>query len=125
MAAKETNWEDLMTRKVLALPIILALAICVCSTSALANGPKSDAPETSPEVKEAPAKGVKKADAKLKTDMEKLVNAARAGKVAPKPQQFPQTSRSNLSKTTKIAIVASAVGATIFLIVMFHALSKD
>jgi hypothetical protein len=114
-----------MTKRLFAIPLVLVLALSVGSTSVFAEGTKKVETITLPEVKEAPAKGAKKADAKLKTDMEKLVNEARAGKVAPKPQQFPQTSRRNLSKTTKIAILASAIGATIFLIVLFHDLSKD
>jgi hypothetical protein len=56
--------------------------------------------------------------------MEKLVADAKAGKVAPAPQQFPPATRNNLSTAAKIGIVA-AIGAGIFLIVMFHQLSKD
>jgi preprotein translocase subunit SecF len=114
-----------MTKKLLALPLGLALVLCVCSTSVLADGVRISEPGTSAEVKETSAKGTSKANAKLKADMEKLLADVKAGKVAPRPQQFPPTAKNNLSKTTKIAILAAAVGSAIFLIVLFHDLSKD
>jgi hypothetical protein len=114
-----------MTKRLVTFPLVLALMLGVCSTAVFADGPKASEPSTSNETRDAAAKGPAAAKTKLKTDMEKLVTDAKAGKVAPKPQQFPQTSRSNLSKTTKIAIIASAIGAAITLIVVFHELSKD
>ena len=113
-----------MTKRLITLPLVLALALFVCSTSVFADGANGE-PGTSPEVKETVAKGANKANSKLKTDMEKLLTDAKAGKVAPRPQQFPRTGRYNLSKTTKIAILAAAVGSAIFLIVLHHDLSKD
>jgi hypothetical protein len=114
-----------MTKRLLALPLVLTVALCACSTSVFAEGTKKSEPGTSMEVKETSAKEASKAKTKLKTDMEKLMTDAKAGKVALRPQQFPPTAKSNLSKTAKIAILASAIGATIFLIVLFHDLSKD
>jgi len=114
-----------MTKRLLAFPLVLALALCVCSTSVFADGLKAGEPGTSPEVKETSAKGANKANLKLKSDMEKLLSDAKAGKVAPRPQQFPPTAKNNLSKTTKIAILAAAIGSAIVLIVVFHELSKD
>ena len=115
-----------MTRKLLAFPLVLTVALCVCSTSAFAEGTKKSEPGTSTEATETSAKEASKAKkTKLKADMEKLMTDAKAGKVAPRPQQFPPTAKGNLSKTAKIAILASAIGATIFLIVLFHDLSKD
>src|SRR6185369_11631800 len=116
---------ELMTKKLLAFPLVMALVLGICCTAAFADGSKGNEPSIVPEAKENSAKGSNKTNAKLKTDMEKLVTAAKAGKVAPKPQQFPQTSRSNLSKTTNIALIATAIGTSIFLIVLFHDLSKD
>ena len=113
-----------MTKKLLAFPLAAALAICVCSVSVFADGTKTGEP-ASREVKAASEKGTSKADAKLKKDMEKLVADAKAGKIAPPQQQFPRTAKSNLSKTTKIAILAAAVGSAIFLAILFHDLSKD
>lgn len=117
--------DKLMTKKLLAIPLGLAIALCVCSTSAFAEGTKKSEPTGPVEVKNTSAKDVSKAKPKLKTDMERLVNEAKAGKVAPAQQQFPATSRNNLSKTTKIAIIASAAAAAIILGVVFHQLSKD
>jgi len=114
-----------MTKRLMTLPLVLALALFVCSTSVFADGSKASEPGTSPEVRETSAKGVSKANAKLKTDMEKLLTDAKAGKVAPRPQQFPQTGRNNLSKTTKIAILVAAIGSAIFVGILLHDLSKD
>jgi hypothetical protein len=114
-----------MIKKLLAFPIALALAICICSVSVFAEGTKHGEPAASREVKTTSEKVMSKADAKLKNDMEKLLADARAGKVAPAQQQFPRTAKSNLSKTTKIAILAAAVGSAIFLAILFHDLSKD
>jgi hypothetical protein len=113
-----------MTKKLLAFPLVLALMLCVCATSVFAEGVTSE-PGTPSEVKETSVKGTGKANAKLKKDMEKLLADVKAGKVAPRQQQFPPTAKNNLSKTTKIAILAAAVGSAIFLIVLFHDLSKD
>lgn len=57
--------------------------------------------------------------------MLKLVADAKSGKVAPhSAPQFPRSQRNNLSTGAKIGIVA-AIGGAIFLIIMFHELSKD
>jgi len=123
MNVRVTDLGELMNKKLLAFPLALALALCVCATSALAEVPKPNEPATA--AKATSEKATSQAAAKLKKDMDKLVNEAKAGKIAPRPQQFPQTSRSNLSKTTKIALIATAIGTSIFLIVLFHDLSKD
>lgn len=112
-------------KKILTLPLMLVVVVCVCATSAFAEGTKKSERATPVEAKETSTKEAGKAQPKLKTDMERLVNDAKAGKVAPRQQQFPQTSRNNLSKTTKIAILAAAIGSAITLIVIFHELSKD
>ena len=114
-----------MIKRLSALSLVLALAICASSNSVFAAGSNPSEPGTSAEAKETSSKASTKANAKLKTDIEKLVKDAKAGKVAPRPQQFPQTSRNNLSKTTKIALIATALGTTIFLAILFHDLSKD
>ena len=114
-----------MNKRLLAFPLALALALSVCATSAFAEVPKASESGTIPEVKVASEKASTQTSAKLKKDMDKLVKDAKAGKIAPRPQQFPQTSRNNLSKTTKIAILAAAIGAAITLGVVFHELSKD
>jgi len=114
-----------MTKKLLVFPLVLALMLCVCAASVFADGIRTSEPGTPPEVKETSAKGTSKANAKLRKDMEKLLADVKAGKVAPRAQQFPPTAKNNLSKTTKIAILAAAVGSAIFLIVLFHDLSKD
>jgi hypothetical protein len=114
-----------MKKRFLVFPLGLALALCVCATSAFAEVPKGSESGTTPDVKAASEKAIRQPGAKLKKDMDKLVNEAKAGKIAPRAQQFPQTSRNNLSKTTKIALIATAIGTTIFLAILFHDLSKD
>ena len=61
---------------------------------------------------------------RLKLDVLKLVADAKAGKVAPRKSQFPNTKRNNLSTGAKIGI-AAAIGGAIVLIIVFHELSKD
>ncbi len=114
-----------MTKKLLAGPLALTLVLLACSVPVFADGARTSEPANSPEAKAASEKATSKPNTKLKKDMEKLLAAAKAGKVAPQQQQFPSTSRNNLSKTAKIAIIASAIGATIFLAILFHDLSKD
>src|SRR5262245_3490253 len=113
-----------MNKRLLAFPLAPALALCLCA-SAFADVPKGSVTGTTPEVKATSEKATTQPVAKLKKDMDKLVNDAKAGKIAPRRQQFPQTSRNNLSKTTKIALIATAIGTTIFLAILFHDLSKD
>ena len=114
-----------MIKKVLTLPLLLSLVLCFCAISVFAEGAKKGDPVSSTEVKETSRKEANRAKPKLKADMDKLVEEAKAGKIAPHQQQFPRTAKNGLSKTTKIVIAASAIGAGVFLIVMFHALSKD
>ena len=114
-----------MTRKLLVFPLSFFLAGFVSGVSAFGAPSKGIEPGTSAEVKETSARAAPKANAKLKSDMKKLLSDAKAGKVAPRPQQFPQTTRSNMSKTTKIALIASAVGAAITLIWLHAVLTRD
>ncbi len=114
-----------MSKKLLAGSLALVLVFLACSVSVFAEGPKTSEAANPPEANAASERATSKPDTKLKKDMQRLLAEAKAGKVAPRPQQFPPTSRNNLSKTAKIAIVASAIGATIFLAIMFHQLSKD
>ena len=114
-----------MIKKFVTLPLLLALALSFSAISVFAEGPKKGDPVNSTEVRETSRKEANPAKPKLKADMDRLVEEAKAGKIAPHQQQFPRTAKNGLSKTTKIVIAASAIGAGIFLIVMFHALSKD
>lgn len=114
-----------MTKKLLSASLALVLVLLASSVSVFAEGPKNSETANSPEASAASERATGKSDTKLKKGMERLLADAKAGKVAPRAQQFPPTSRNNLSKTAKIAIVASAIGATIFLAIMFHQLSKD
>ena len=114
-----------MTKKLLAGSLGLVLVFLACSVSVFAEVPKTSEAANPPEANAASERVARKPDTKLKKDMERLLGDAKAGKVAPQPQYFPATSRNNLSKTAKIAIAASAIGATIFLAIMFHQLSKD
>ena len=61
---------------------------------------------------------VSEPNAKVRSDMAKLVADAKAGKVAPRTSQFPQPQRNNLSKGAKIAIVAGIVVVVLAIIVV-------
>lgn len=61
---------------------------------------------------------------KLKGDLLKLVADAKAGKVAPRAQQFPNTKRNNLSTGAKIGI-AAAIGGLIFALIVIHQVNSD
>ncbi|HXI23236.1 MAG TPA: hypothetical protein VNG71_05110 [Pyrinomonadaceae bacterium] len=110
-------------KKITATVIAIALITCLSGVAFAASGSDSD---PSVKAKESSTKSAArdKANEKVKADMMKLVADAKAGKVAPAPQQFPPATRNNLSTAAKIGIIA-AIGAGIFLIVMFHELSKD
>ena len=113
-----------MTKKILASSLALLLMILACTVPVLADDPKPSGPANSSEAKPASEKATANPNTKLKRDMKSLVDAAKAGKVAPRPQQFPNTHRNNLSTGAKIGIVAG-IGAAIFLIFMFRALNSD
>jgi hypothetical protein len=113
-----------MTKRLLVFSLALALGLCVWPASLSAHGAMTTASGDSTEVKETPAKEPSKANLKLKRDMEKLLADAKAGRVAPRQQQFPRAAKNNLSTTAKIGIIA-AIGGAITLIVVFHELSKD
>ena len=113
-----------MTKRLFSFWLALALGLCIWPASLFAHGTLTAASGESTEVKETPAKEQSKANLKLKRDMEKLLADAKAGRVAPRQQQFPRTAKSNLSTTAKIGIIA-AIGGAITLIIVFHELSKD
>jgi len=113
-----------MTKRLFLLSLALALALCIWPASLFAHSAVTTASGGSIEGKETPAKEQSKANLKLKRDLEKLLADAKAGRVAPRQQQFPRTAKSNLSTTAKIGIIA-AIGGAITLIIVFHELSKD
>ena len=118
-----------MRNRLASLVVVVAITFSLGGTSAFANAasdPKTPAGETKTSKASAPAaKDETKAEDRLKVDVLKLVADAKAGKVAPRGgSQFPNTKRNNLSTGAKIGIVA-AIGGAIFLIILFHDLSKD
>ncbi len=115
-----------MRIRVLSLAIAIALISGVSGTSAFARSatePAVDDAKTSPN-STAPAKEKAPSTNKLKGDMLKLVADAKAGKVAPRPQQFPNTKRNNLSTGAKIGI-AAAIGGLIFALIVIHQVNSD
>ena len=61
---------------------------------------------------------------KLEGDLRKLVADAKAGKVAPRTQQFLNTRRNNLSTGARIGI-AAAIGGLIFALIVISKLNSD
>jgi len=94
---------------------IVMLICCVC---VVANG-KSE-PETKVTTTSVPPVATdSQRNEKLRADVLRLVNDAKAGKLKVPAQQFPQTHRNNLSKGAKIAIGVS-VAAVIVFAILWH-----
>jgi hypothetical protein len=110
-------------KKITSMVIAGVLVTCLSGIAFAASATDSD---PAVRAKESSTKSAArdKANEKVKADMMKLVADAKAGKVAPTPQQFPRATKNNLSTGAKIGI-AAAIGGAIFLIIMFHELSKD
>src|SRR5688572_17250972 len=105
------------------VPVALAIAL-VCSVCGKSVSARSSDPEikvTTAEASTAPTDsttGVRSGH-KLKQDVLKMLADAKAGKTSiPSPQIQP--TRNNLSKGTKIAIVAAAIAAVVILVVVKH-----
>jgi hypothetical protein len=109
-------------KKLPSLVLVIALVTTLGGTSALAadslsSGPGASQPELQPLSDD---KATERSDNKnLRAGMLELVEAARAGKVAPRERsQIQPAKRNNLSKGTKIAIgvgIAVAVVAVILI----------
>ena len=110
----------------------IAIAVAVISSASgmsvfarAANdiGTSSDETKVLPD-KTSAAKEKGRDNPKLKGDMQKLLADAKAGKVAPRPQQLPNGGRHNLSTAAKIGIVA-AIAGIIFAIIVVHQVNDD
>jgi hypothetical protein len=114
-----------MRVRFLTLVITIAMISSVGGTSVLARpatDPKTPAEEAKTSPNSIPA--AKDKPNKLEGDLRKLVSDAKAGKVAPRAQQFPNTKRNNLSTGAKIGIVA-AIAGVIFALVVISKLNSD
>ena len=106
-----------MIKRIAALSLVTLLIFALCGPSTYARTLSGD--EVKPAEKTIPEDGAKKqVNEKLRTEMLKLVEDAKAGRVAPapRPQIQPQTSN-NLSKGTKVAIGVAIAVAVIGIIV--------
>ena len=116
-----------MKAKLLSMIIVMAMISTVGGTSifARANDPRTKDEETRTSADTASsAKGKVAENPRLKRDMQKLLADAKAGKIAPRPQQLPNGGRQNLSTGAKIGIVAAIAGA-IFAIIVIHQVNSD
>ena len=114
-----------MRVKLLSLAIAIAVISSVGGTSVFARpatDPKTPAEEAKASPNSIPA--LKDKTTKLEGDLRKLVSDAKAGKVAPRAQQFPNTKRNNLSTGAKIGI-AAAIGGLIFALIVIHQVNSD
>ena len=116
-----------MKARFLSLLVAIAMILSFSGVSVFARpatDPKSvvedakTSPNSIPPAKEQPGAS------KLKGDMQKLISDAKAGKVAPRVQQFPNTRRNNLSTGAKIGI-AAAIGGLIFALIIISKLNSD
>lgn len=120
-----------MRGRLLSIAILVAMISTVSGTSVFAR-PAGDSRPSGEEAKVSPdktastkEKGIEtKLETKLKGDMQKLLADAKAGKVAPRPQQLPNGGRHNLSTGAKIGIIAAIAGA-IFAIIVIHQVNSD
>ena len=117
-----------MKIRIFSLAIAIALISSVSGVSVFARSatePKSAVEDvkTLPNP-DPPAREKAPSTNKLKGDMLKLVADAKAGKVAPRTQQFPNTRRNNLSTGAKIGI-AAAIGGLIFALIVIHQVNSD
>ena len=102
--------------------LVLMLILTLGETSALASSTSGKTPK--PIMDEViSVTDEARPEAKLKSDMEKLIAEARAGKVIPaaRPQIQP-TKSNNLSKTAKIAI---GVGIAVIVLAIIYKHEKD
>ena len=117
-----------MKRKLLSVIIAIAIISSVSASSAFARAPNAAVPAGDDAATSAvPAhSATKKVDPnpRLKSDMQKLVSDAKAGKVAPRPQQLPGTGRSNLATAAKIGIIVGIAGIVIAIIAI-HSANND
>jgi hypothetical protein len=106
-----------MIKRIASLSLVTLLVFTLCGSSTYARPFSGD--EVKPAEKTTTEDAAKKqANEKLRTDMLKLVEDAKAGRVAPaaRPQMQPQKSN-NLSKGAKIAIGVGIAVAVIAIIV--------
>jgi len=104
-------------KKLVTVGILVALICCVC---VVANG-KSE-PDTSKitTTSAPPVAADTKRNEKLRTDVLRLVNHAKAGKLKMPAQPFPQsTHRNSLSKGAKMAI-GVGIAAVIVFAILWH-----
>lgn len=93
---------------------VVALICCICI---VANGKSETETSKITTTSAPPASADTKRNEKLRADVLRLVNDAKAGKLKMPAQQFPQsTHRNNLSKGAKIAIGVGIAAAIIFAI---------
>jgi len=116
-----------MKIRLLSIAMVVAMISSASATSVFART-ASDTPPSGEEAKVSPDKTLstkeKGRETKLKGDMQKLLADAKAGKVAPRPQQLPNRGRYNLSTGAKIGIIAAIAGG-IFAIIVIHQVNSD
>ncbi|HEU5236705.1 MAG TPA: hypothetical protein VFU37_06160 [Pyrinomonadaceae bacterium] len=115
-----------MKRKLLSIITAIAIISTVNASSAFARAGNTPAGDDAA-ISGVPARSATaKVDPnpRLKSDMQKLVSDAKAGKVAPRPQQLPSTQRSNLATAAKIGIIVGIAGIVIAIIAI-HSANND
>ena len=113
-----------MKNKLGSLVALLAMMLSLGGSSAFANTPSGSNDTAAEKAVASSAKTDRKAEEKLKSNVLKLVAEAKAGKVAPRAPQFPNSTRNNLSTGAKIGIVAGIAGL-IFVLIVIHQVNSD
>jgi hypothetical protein len=106
-----------MIKRIASLTLVTLLVFTFCRTSAYARTSSGD--EVKPAENTATGDAAnKQVNAKLRTDILKLVADVKAGKVAPIPKPQQPRNSNNLSKGAKIGIVVGVAVAVIAIIVI-------
>jgi hypothetical protein len=107
-----------MTKRIASLMLVVVLVVMVCGTASHAKASPSD--ETQPAERTSSSSGAdKQANEKLRTAFDKLLEDAKAGKLAPAARpQIQQRNSNHLSKGTKIAIGVGIAVAVVAIIVL-------
>lgn len=109
-----------MFKRITSLMLMTTVIVLVCGTTSQARVSYDDVPTAEKSASNGEAE--KLANEKLRTAINKLVDDAKAGKLAPAPRpQIQQQNSNHLSKGTKIAIGVGIAVAIVAVIVVVKA----
>jgi hypothetical protein len=105
------------------LAIIIACALILTTVTSVAGQSNSNPEKVLSQNQSSSSQTGSEKNAKVRSDMAKLVADAKAGKVVSLTSQFPQRQSNSLSKGAKIAIVAGII-VVVLAIIVVHSVSN-